>query len=246
MRSLPRATGRCYGQGPSRRSSARLSSTTLTPFSPRMPRARPGGVVVEELVRPRPSTGPAPRPPAPLAAARSRRRCAGRGPSPTRSPRRPAPRRRRPARSAPGSPRPAAPPSSGGRGWSARGWSRCCRWGRSPAAVSPLAPAAADGRDWKYSGSGSPFWVVNACPMSDEPTARPLHSMIEPSALSWNSSCPTPRTTSGKPMPSIDGEDHHGDDRRDELASHHFTPSAVTMMSMSLMPMNGAITPPAP
>ena len=32
---------------------------------------------------------------------------------------------------------------------------------------------------------------------------------------------------------------------RDELASHHFTPSAVTMMSMSLMPMNGAITPPS-
>ena len=42
------------------------------------------------------------------------------------------------------------------------------------------------------------------------------------------------------------GEDHHRDERGNELASHHFTPRAVTTMSMSLMPMNGAITPPAP
>jgi hypothetical protein len=69
--------------------------------------------------------------------------------------------------------------------------------------VLPEAPAAADGRDWKYSGRGSPFLVVNAWPMSEEPTALPLRSMIEPSALSLNASCPIPRTTSGKPMPRI-------------------------------------------
>ena len=33
---------------------------------------------------------------------------------------------------------------------------------------------------------------------------------------------------------------------RDELASHHLTPRAEMTMSMSLMPMNGATTPPAP
>ena len=46
-----------------------------------------------------------------------------------------------------------------------------------------------------------------------------------------------PRITVKMTMEMTDG---------DELASHHFTPSAVTMMSINLMPMNGAITPPAP
>ena len=55
-----------------------------------------------------------------------------------------------------------------------------------------------------------------------------------------------PVITSGNTIPNSDGEDDHHDDRRDELASHHFTPRAVTTMSMSLIPMNGAMTPPTP
>ena len=43
----------------------------------------------------------------------------------------------------------------------------------------------------------------------------------------------------------------HGEDEEDpqsgyELASHYLTPKAVMMMSMSLMPMNGAMIPPTP
>ena len=110
----------------------------------------------------------------------------------------------------------------------------------------PSTPAAADGRDWKYSGSALPFLSVNACPISDEPTALPLHSMIEPFALSWNGELADPEDDEREDDPEDHGEDHHGDDRRDELASHHFTPNAVTIMSMSLMPMNGATTPPRP
>ena len=43
-----------------------------------------------------------------------------------------------------------------------------------------------------------------------------------------------------------DGEDDHHQDGGKDLASHHLTPSAVTIMSMSLMPTNGAIRPPTP
>ena len=55
-----------------------------------------------------------------------------------------------------------------------------------------------------------------------------------------------PVITSGKATPTsrvnttiirIDGR---------QLASHHFTPRAVTSMSMSLIPMNGAMMPPTP
>ena len=70
--------------------------------------------------------------------------------------------------------------------------------------------------------------------------------MIEPFALSLKASWPIPSDHEREGDPEHHGEDHHGDDRGKELASHHFTPNAVTIMSMSLMPMNGAMTPPAP
>ena len=49
----------------------------------------------------------------------------------------------------------------------------------------------------------------------------------------------------------VDEPEQHGERRPSsmmagsELAAHHFTPSAVTTRSMSLMPMNGAMTPPS-
>ena len=45
------------------------------------------------------------------------------------------------------------------------------------------------------------------------------------------------------------GEHGHREDHHDgwiELAAHHTTPKPETMTSMTLMPMNGTITPPAP
>ena len=45
------------------------------------------------------------------------------------------------------------------------------------------------------------------------------------------------------------GEHEHAEHGRRELAdecTHHFTPRALMMMSMSLMPTNGAMMPPTP
>ena len=49
--------------------------------------------------------------------------------------------------------------------------------------------------------------------------------------------------------PAQDGEHEHAEHGRGELAdeaTHHFTPRALMTMSMSLMPMNGAMIPPTP
>ena len=49
--------------------------------------------------------------------------------------------------------------------------------------------------------------------------------------------------------PAQDREGEHAEHGRGELAdesTHHFTPRALMMMSMSLMPMNGAMIPPTP
>ena len=79
---------------------------------------------------------------------------------------------------------------------------------------------------------------------ADDLAVRPRAS--EPFALSEKPTCAMPVTTSGYAIPSstvkttiimIGGQ---------ELASHHFTPRAVTSRSMSLMPMNGATIPPSP
>ena len=42
---------------------------------------------------------------------------------------------------------------------------------------------ASDGRLWKYLGIGLPLASVKDCPMSEEPTALPFFSTMEP--LAW-------------------------------------------------------------
>ncbi len=42
------------------------------------------------------------------------------------------------------------------------------------------------------------------------------------------------------------GEDEERDDRGNELAAHQRIPSCVMTMSISLIPMNGAMMPPSP
>ena len=46
--------------------------------------------------------------------------------------------------------------------------------------------------------------------------------------------------------PEDDREGDEGEQRREELASHQTSPDAPTTRSISLIPMNGAITPPTP
>ena len=78
---------------PTSRSRARLRSSTFTVFSPRKPHARPSVWECDERhdrVRRR---GPGRRRPGRPGRGRWPRRCPGRGPSPTTSPRRPAPAR---------------------------------------------------------------------------------------------------------------------------------------------------------
>ena len=108
-------------------------------------------------------------------------------------------------------------------------------------ASEPVAAApAALGRPWKY------FAFVNVWPSSFEPTTLPFTSSFEPFALSENAGLRDPVTTSGIREPEEHREDDHHHDRGQELASHHFTPRAVTITSMSLIPMNGAMIPPSP
>ena len=79
-----------------------------------------------------------------------------------------------------------------------------------------------------------------------DPITLPFFSTSEPSALSLNATCAIPVITSGYTRPSstvkITIETMAGTSWR----RIYFTPRAVSTMSMSLMPMNGAITPPAP
>ena len=46
--------------------------------------------------------------------------------------------------------------------------------------------------------------------------------------------------------PEDDREGNEGEQRGEELAPHQTSPDAPTTRSISLIPMNGAITPPAP
>ena len=46
--------------------------------------------------------------------------------------------------------------------------------------------------------------------------------------------------------PEDDRERDEGEQRREQLAPHQTSPVAPTTRSISLIPMNGAITPPAP
>ena len=129
------------------RRSARLSrAARSTPGSPSTPSAATdrcshrstSSTVVDVDARGR-------RRPGAPAAGRWRPRCAGRGPTPTRSPRRPAPRRRRSGRSAS---RYAATRSSTAASRSGLSGPRF-----EPELADPSYPApAADGREWKYSG----------------------------------------------------------------------------------------------
>ena len=85
-------------------SSARLSSSTLTPGSPRKPSERPSVWSSIELVHLGERDARAPARRGAPAGGRWRPRCAGRARTPTRSPRRPAPPRPRRARSPCGTP----------------------------------------------------------------------------------------------------------------------------------------------
>ena len=86
------------------------------------------------------------------------------------------------------------------------------------------------------------FW-----PISDEPTTLPFTLTSEPFARFDIVNCEMPVTTSGYTNPSSTVSTTVMSKPVSELATQHqCTPSAVTMMSMSLIPMNGAMIPPTP
>ncbi len=87
---------------------------------------------------------------------------------------------------------------------------------------------------------------MNGCAIRLDPTGLPFCFTREPSALSLRPAWAMPVTTKGYTRPNstvkITMETMAGKIWR----RIYFTPRAVMTMSMSLMPMNGAITPPAP
>ena len=85
--------------------------------------------------------------------------------------------------------------------------------------------------------------------MSLLPTTTPSFLISEPLALSMERHLGDAGHDERVDEPAEHGEHDDGDDGRRQLAheaSHHFTPRALMMMSMSLMPMNGAMIPPTP
>ena len=87
-------------------------------------------------------------------------------------------------------------------------------------------------------------------PISSEPTTTPSRSISDPLAVSFQPTWATAVTTQRVGDAADDGEDDDGDERRaqlaDEARSCQLTPRAEMMMSMSLMPTNGATMPPRP
>ena len=108
---------------------------------------------------------------------------------------------------------------------------RCCRSsGRRPVVGvvrSPRRPAAAAGRARTAVEVLRPS--VNVWPSSFEPTTLPFTSSSEPFALSENAPCRDAGDDERVRDPEQHGEDDHHHDGGQELASHHFTPRAVTM-----------------
>ena len=106
---------------------------------------------------------------------------------------------------------------------------------------------AADGRGWKYCGSGLPSLSVKFWPISDEPTDLAVDLDDRPVGLVAEGDLADPphreREDAAEQHDQADGDEQAGEQL---AAQHQCTPSPAMTRSMSLMPTNGAITPPTP
>ena len=71
---------------------------------------------------------------------------------------------------------------------------------------------ASEGRLWKYLGIGLPLASVKDWPMSEEPTALPFFSTIEP--LAWWPKASFADPGEGQPVAQAADEGHHDDHGR--------------------------------
>ena len=83
-------------------------------------------------------------------------------------------------------------------------------------------------------------------PIRLDPTTTPSRRTSEPFALAEKPSCAMPVIASGYRTPTMTVNVTKIEQGGKELAAHQTSPVAPTMMSISLIPMKGAITPPAP
>ena len=83
-------------------------------------------------------------------------------------------------------------------------------------------------------------------PIRLEPTTTPSRSTSEPFALDGEPELRDAGDRERVDDAEDDREGHEGEQGGEELATHQTSPVAPTTRSISLIPMKGAITPPAP
>ena len=88
--------------------------------------------------------------------------------------------------------------------------------------------------------------AVKLCPIRLDPTTTPSRFTSEPFALAEKPSLRDAGDRERVEDPAGDGEGDEREQGGEELAPHQTSPERRTTRSISLIPMKGAITPPAP